>query len=632
MTKVLILGGGLGGISAAWALSRTDALRAQFQVTLVQPGWRLGGKCASGREAGTGRIHEHGLHMFMGWYEHAFYMLREVYGAWPNAAGRAFPLAQDAFLPLRELTFGRPGTQDFWKLPFPQHAGFPGDSPDGRSASDVFSLAGDMIAGLHNRLHNAPPAQPSAGAAPLAPPLTILLGLLDGLTTLVTRIGPPSKQAYEARVLVDICTAALRGMISGGVASNGHEVLNDKDFRQWLGEHGASRETMDSALIKALYDLAFAYPSGVETDPQMEAGSMLHVALRMAVGYRDAPVYRMRAGMGDVVFSPLYEVLKGRGVKFRFFHRAKGLTLTPDERGIATVVLQRQVDLAPGVVEYDPLIDCPVSGKELKAWPAMPDWSQLSVATPTADFAERLEMGGPEVLTETLSAGVDFDEVVLAIPLGGDLGDTLAGANAHWAAMRGSMKTVATQAAQLWMLPSLPGMGWAYGPTVLAAFVPPFSDWADMSHLLPMEGPGGAGAPNGLIYLCGVATDTASPADVANGLSDWLDAHCLSMWPATAEPRGFRYSMLEGGSLDTQYIRLNNEGSERYVLSVPGSSATRIPPGETGFVNLSVAGDWVLGEINGGCAEGAITAGHDAADALILRITGTARPPYPAVP
>ena len=36
--------------------------------------------------------------------------------------------------------------------------------------------------------------------------------------------------------------------------------------------------------------------------------------------------------MGDVVFAPLYEALRRRGVSFRFFHRLEDLHLAPDGR------------------------------------------------------------------------------------------------------------------------------------------------------------------------------------------------------------------------------------------------------------------------------------------------------------
>jgi uncharacterized protein with NAD-binding domain and iron-sulfur cluster len=44
-----------------------NELRVQYDVTIYQRGWRLGGKDASGRNREYGqRIEEHGLHMWMG--------------------------------------------------------------------------------------------------------------------------------------------------------------------------------------------------------------------------------------------------------------------------------------------------------------------------------------------------------------------------------------------------------------------------------------------------------------------------------------------------------------------------------------------------------------------------------------
>ena len=54
-TRVAVLGGGCGGLSAAWALTATPALRERFDVTVYERSWRLGGKGASGREAARGQ-------------------------------------------------------------------------------------------------------------------------------------------------------------------------------------------------------------------------------------------------------------------------------------------------------------------------------------------------------------------------------------------------------------------------------------------------------------------------------------------------------------------------------------------------------------------------------------------------
>ncbi|MBS0343533.1 MAG: NAD(P)-binding protein, partial [Proteobacteria bacterium] len=81
--KVAVLGGGPGGISAAFWLSATPALRARYEVTVHTLGWRLGGKCASGRNmAVAGRIEEHGLHVLMGCYQTAFQTIRQCYAEW----------------------------------------------------------------------------------------------------------------------------------------------------------------------------------------------------------------------------------------------------------------------------------------------------------------------------------------------------------------------------------------------------------------------------------------------------------------------------------------------------------------------------------------------------------------------
>ena len=48
-TKVAVLGGGVGGMTAAFELTATPELQQQFDVTLYQLGWRNGGKGASGR-------------------------------------------------------------------------------------------------------------------------------------------------------------------------------------------------------------------------------------------------------------------------------------------------------------------------------------------------------------------------------------------------------------------------------------------------------------------------------------------------------------------------------------------------------------------------------------------------------
>ena len=127
-TRVVVLGGGIGGLSTAMALSATPELRQRFAVTVYSQGWRLGGKAASGRNTDHAmRIEEHGIHMLMGFYDHAFAQLRTVYAERPVGPDNPFRTWQDAFHPQRLVAVGTPGTPGYWEVRFPQTPGTPGD-------------------------------------------------------------------------------------------------------------------------------------------------------------------------------------------------------------------------------------------------------------------------------------------------------------------------------------------------------------------------------------------------------------------------------------------------------------------------------------------------------------------------
>jgi uncharacterized protein with NAD-binding domain and iron-sulfur cluster len=129
--EVAIVGGGCAGITAAFELSRPEH-RGRYHVTLYQVGWRLGGKAASGRGPAN-RIEEHGIHVWMGFYENAFRLLRECY-AELNRDPRKFPIAdwRDAFVPepiVGTMDHSRRGSWLPWLSQFSPTPGTPGD-PD----------------------------------------------------------------------------------------------------------------------------------------------------------------------------------------------------------------------------------------------------------------------------------------------------------------------------------------------------------------------------------------------------------------------------------------------------------------------------------------------------------------------
>ena len=68
----------MAGVTAAWELSRPGWRDRHDTITLYQRGWVLGGKGASTRGP-DGRILEHGLHVWPGYYDNAFRLVRDCY-------------------------------------------------------------------------------------------------------------------------------------------------------------------------------------------------------------------------------------------------------------------------------------------------------------------------------------------------------------------------------------------------------------------------------------------------------------------------------------------------------------------------------------------------------------------------
>src|SRR5262249_38289090 len=128
--------------------------------------------------------------------------------------------------------------------------------------------------------------------------------------------------------------AHLRGIVADGllIDSRGLDAIDDEDYLDWLRRHGASDEALNNAVLRGLYGLCFAFRDGDPTQMSIGAGTALRANFPFFFTYRGAIFYLMQAGMGDTVFAPLYEVLRSRNVKFRFFHRVDALHLSKDRR------------------------------------------------------------------------------------------------------------------------------------------------------------------------------------------------------------------------------------------------------------------------------------------------------------
>jgi uncharacterized protein with NAD-binding domain and iron-sulfur cluster len=395
-------------------------------------------------------------------------------------------------------------------------------------------------------------------------------------------------------------------------------AADSEDLREWLARHGARLDTLErSPVLRGLYDLTFAYRDGDKRRPSLAAGKGLQ-ALLMMVNYEGAFMWRMRAGMGDVVFSPLYLLLLRRGVMFQFFSRVTALHMDGDSDLVDGIDLVREAHVTAGNGAYEPIKRI----GEWWCWPSEPYADQLS------DFDPRAEQ---------LRRGADFDQVVLAIPVGAQpaICAELAAARPRYRRMLDEARTVRTKALQIWLTRSITELLAPAGRTSVTprldlpatAYAEPFDTYCDMTHLLDAETYGDHG-PKAIAYFCAVLADSV-PAGRAEEAVRELARHHLeenahAFWPGAVGPNGFDWNVLfdpagrEGPErLAAQYLRVNTDPSERYVMTAAGSVDARLEPGDSGFGNLVLAGDWTHNDIDGGCVEAAVISGERAAEALI---------------
>jgi len=438
-------------------------------------------------------------------------------------------------------------------------------------------------------------------------------------------------------ILLNFSAAAVTGVLEDGLLVQGVDSIDHLDFAEWLRKHGATDLTLDSAIMHGYYDYFFAYEDGDPDKPRLAAGAALMHLFRLTLTYKTSIFWEMQAGMGDAVFAPLYLVLKKRGVKFKFFHRVEGLELSADKKSIGRIRLGQQVDL--NVPEYDPLVDV----KGLPCWPSNPCYEQI-VQGP--ELQQRgIDLESPwscwqNVKPITLSLGQDFDKVVLGITLAAlrPICPEVIAASPAWKNMFDNLKTVPTVGVQVWLGPDANGLGWNDPPPVLTSYAHPMDSAADFTHLLGRENwPAGA-MPQTLWYFCGAMPGAATipdpsaqgyPAEQKDRVKkmaiQWLQDNSTRLWPEAAipgDPSSLNWDALfdeKGGAgvarFDAQYWRANVNPGERYVLTLPGDNRFRLRPGQSGFDNLYLAGDWVYTGL-GGCIEGAAMAGMMASRAL----------------
>ena len=699
--KVAVIGGGCASTAAAFELSRPEH-QGKYQVTVYQLGWRLGGKGASGRGPAA-RIEEHGFHVWMGFYENAFRLMRECYkelGRDPRKCRIAD--WRDAFFPAPFLGITAPsregGPYAALVSYFPPAEGLPGDPITTNNPFTVASYLAHSAAAVRTMLltaearaarlrrdgRTAQGARPDSNAGAIPEDLTarivrllqfgmlattagivealgllqilferstinasLILPVLDAMSASFRRqIESLFGDDSELQILwqaIDLVMTSMLGMIRFGLFSDlrGFDAINDYDFRDWLRLNGAADTTVNSPLVRASYDLAMAYEGGNYDHARHGAGVALRGSLRFLWTYRGSIVWKMRAGMGDIVFAPFYEVMKRRGVSFRFFHRLEAVRLAardevaPGERPyVKALEFAIQAEARDG--EYHPLID--VDG--LPCWPSVPDYSQLVDGDSLRDRKFESHWDRRAVSHQTLRLGDDFDFVVLGVGLGAIpyVCRDLVEKDQRWRDMVNHLKTVATQAFQLWLREDMEALGWD-GPAVsMCGLARPFDTWGDMRHLVTEER--WPVTPRAIAYFCSALTEPEASHDrddpeyelkrreqVRRNAIDFLNREIAQLWPhAVSGGNQFRWELLVDPAFadslkgearfDSQFWTANVSPSERYVLSVPGTQKYRISPLDNSYDNLTIAGDWTACGLDTGCVESAIISGRLAAHAI----------------
>ncbi len=714
--KIAILGGGVSSCAAAYGLTSQPGWQDKYDITLYQLGWRIGGKGASGRNSQMGeRIEEHGLHIWLGFYENAFEMIQKVYSELDRPEGAPLRTWQDAFKP-QDFIVHMENIKDEWLpwyLNFPPNDKIPGQGDEELGINDLIETLyaylkqwlGDMSTEMTKM--DKPMAAPSSHTGNFLERLKSRLeevadriedeiedgiddlvklanGLLAFVKNLPKNIEEHSEHDHnwldgiledlkewleevasdylddnaEIRHLyigVDLAITILKGMHKDDIYKQGFDVINGLDLRQWLRNNGANEEfTVQSAPIRALYDLVFAYEDGDITTPNLEAGTGLRGMLLLGMGYSGSIMWKMQAGMGDTIFTPFYQVLKKRGVKFKYFHQVDELLLDPNNAdSVQQIKMTRQVDLINGADHYDPLVYV----KGLGCWPSEPLYNQLvpEQAALLQDNKVDLENfwnNWAEVYQEhygkplpevTLERGKDFDEIIFGISIASipHLCPQLLAQSPALKTTVEKVKTVVTQAYQLWTTCDLQQLGWTHFPPsgqqpVLTAFTEPVDTWCPMNQLLCREDWTQLGVdPKNVAYFCGVQDVTAIPpqtdhdfpieskAKVKAQCLDQLNHDIYWLWPEAATDKAFRWSLLvdpdeqQGEArFDAQYWRSNVSPTERYVQSVVNSTKHRIATDGAGFDNVYFTGDWIKNGLNAGCVEGATMSGLQTSRAI----------------
>lgn len=603
--RIAVLGGGVGALSAAFYLTEQPGWSDKYEITLYQQGWRLGGKCASGHDMRPGygaRIYEHGLHIFAGFYDQAFDLLRRAYDELDRPDHHPNQGVWDSFTPEDNITLvdrSDPKRPDLmWYMDLPPNDDVPGE--DLTSAPLIVMI--QRMVGMLIHISPAktvskpsPPPPSSHGWSVLLGDAAHLLGAFirktrDELEVMAAEFGlhqlvhllDEHMRAVRADSNATVATerfllsaflvqTIIYGVAADDVMEKGYDAIDTYEWSEWLHKNAVTvgrkfpvwgdpearaDELLNWAPVATMYDYVFGFGGGGDTSLRsFAAGTALRSGMLM-ISYKGHFFWKMRGAMGDVVIAPIYLALRKRGVKFAFFSRITALNIDPQAAQIASIDYVEQAQLKNPQQEYAPLIEVPIPGwpedLPLEGWPAEPLWDQLEggEALRGRDFeADNKDAPGAGDTPKQLKLGTDFDKVVIGISVGG-LKQVCASFPArlpksNWGPMFGALTLTRTCAMQIWLTRTMDDLGCKGSDRTLAGSDQPYSAWSDMSHLLSREIWNGAIRPRSVAYFCGQLPGPENGAPANQKAYDlavkWLAADSRIYWPratSAASPYG----------------------------------------------------------------------------------------------
>ena len=358
-------------------------------------------------------------------------------------------------------------------------------------------------------------------------------------------------------------------------------------------------------------------------------------------------------GTADTIISPLYLVLKDRGVKFEFFQKVEQVNWSATGE-IESISMAEQVKLKDGLSTYDPTIEW----NGITSWPDRPLYDQLD-PTQAKELEERkidLESSWTDwkdYRQYKMTKGNEFDEIILGISVAAlkEVCSSICENNTTWKNMVEKVATTQTFGVQVWMEPTLTEMGFIHSEWGIkdgtdpnsVIYNNPIYSWTSMDVVLPWEGDNPNHEPGHLDYYCGTIadeepmppyTDTDFPARQVDRLKNlteqWLHDNMGWFYPklTTDEwPQGFDFIHMynynpEGTSrqerFDSQFFTMNIDPTNRYVLAHPGTDQYRLKANESQFSNMFLCGDWTDFGLNVGHMEGTVISGLKAAQDMML--------------